>query len=111
MMSFQAILTVVCVHGEGDRQTVNALKKNALVSGLMSASPGKTLTIADGEVVSPDEPPDIVVVLRDEASDTRVELPLVAWNDVEMWKTFAGYDIVRRRWSSGAKVKVTFETP
>lgn len=110
-MDFQVFLTIVCVHGEGDRQTVNDLKKNALVSGLMSATPGKTLSIADSEVTAPDEPPDVVVVLRDDVSDVRVELPLSNWTDVESWKELAGYDSVKRHWSSGAKVKMTFTAP
>lgn len=82
---------VVAIHGEGDRATVNALQAH------------RNKVFSDTTI--PDEPPDVLVVLRD--GDNRMDLPLESWAEVEEWKTLAGYDAEKRHWKSGAIVKVT----
>jgi hypothetical protein len=87
-------LEVLCIHGEGDRATVNKLQTHRN-------------KIAHIDTV-PDEQPDVVVVLRDEEHRLRIELPLVSWDEVEDWKKLAGWDAKKRHWHAGARVKVTF---
>lgn len=83
---------VVAIHGEGDRDTVNALQKHRLMT--------------NGDVSEPDEAPDVVVILRDPDYSYRMEWPVDTWEEVEMWKDIAGWDKDKRHWKIGATIKV-----
>lgn len=96
---------VVAIHGEGDRSTVNSLqhhrnKEEAL--RLMRQGAEIPATLSD----NPDEPPDMVVVLRDPHHNFRIEWPVETWEEVEHWKKLAGWDADKRHWQHGATVKV-----
>lgn len=85
-------LTVIAIHGEGDRATVNALQAHRnRISGIDTI---------------PNEDPDILVVLRDATHDFRIEWPVQTWEEVEEWKKLAGWDKEKRHWKHGAMVKV-----
>jgi hypothetical protein len=85
-------LQVVAIHGEGDRATVNALQlhRNKI----------------NGSQDIPDEPPDVIVILRDPHHNWRIEWPVETWQEVEKWKKLAGWDQTKRHWATGAVVKV-----
>lgn len=97
--------TVIAVHGEGDRDTVNSLQSHRdHVEKLRMIQNGVQLE----EMEKPDEPPDILIVLRDDAHDKRIEHPVFTWDEVEKWKEMIGWDQEKRHWKTGAKVKVSF---
>jgi hypothetical protein len=89
---------VIAVHGEGDRETVNALQTHRTALDHVGTS----------SVSQSDEPPDVMILLRDEVHNKRIELPVHTWDEVEMWKEMIGWDQDKRHWKSGAKVKVGF---
>jgi hypothetical protein len=100
---------VQAIHGEGDRDTVNDLQchRNDLeVRRLQQAGQ----PVPSHLTSMPDEPPDVIVVLRDPHHNHRIELPLETWDEVQRWKTLAGYDHEKRHWKHGAKVLVRFGT-
>jgi hypothetical protein len=103
-------LKVVCVHGEGDRETVNMLARNAGIAGMLAANPRTSVAQASDAIGAPDAPPDVIVVLRDDGHQERIEHPVASWEEIEEWKQIAGWDPVKRYWGSGGKVKVTFES-
>jgi hypothetical protein len=88
-------LTVVAVHGEGDQSTVNALQQHRY----------RLDRIIDKVA---DEPPDIIVVLRDDNHTVRVDWVAQSWQEVEQWKELIGFDENTRHWKQGAKIKVRF---
>lgn len=98
--------TVVAIHGEGDRDTVNALQahRNKVDAELYQRAGNP---VPDALVDPPDMPPDIVIVLRDTEHRTRLEWPVQNWKEVDEWKKLAGYDNEKRHWKHGAKVKVS----
>lgn len=103
-MTIELELTVIAVHGEGDRDTVNALQAGR--NGADAAYYLRNGHPVPPELANPpDEPSDVVVVLRDDAG-TRLEKIVADWDEVEQWKTLAGYDADKRHWQNGAKVKV-----
>jgi hypothetical protein len=112
-VSIEKTMTVLLVHGEGDRATVNALQahRNAIeISNFARANPGKPLP--QHLVVEPDEPPDVTVLLTDPAHPgRRIEWPLANWQEVEAWKELAGFDGVKRHWQTGATVLLTPSQP
>jgi hypothetical protein len=101
-------MTVLLVHGEGDRATVNALQRhrNAVeMSNFARVNPGKPLPAQLAR--EPDEPPDVVVVLTDPSNPARrIEWPVATWDEVEDWKQRAGFDADKRHWQHGATVKL-----
>src|SRR6516164_6785984 len=82
-VTIEKVMTVLLVHGEGDRATVNALPPH------LSAPP--------------DEPPHVTVLLVDE-DGCRLEWPVKTWDEVEDWKALAGWDAEKRHWRHGATV-------
>lgn len=86
-------LTVIAIHGEGDRDTVNALQDHRNKQLAVNPTPA-------------DESPDVMIVLRDIAHDFRMEWPVKTWDEVDEWKAIAGWDQAKRHWKHGAKVKV-----
>ena len=92
--------TVVAIHGEGDRDFVNSLQQHR--NNVFGQN------TPDGLQAQPDEAPDVIVVLRDEQHNHRIELMLQDWEQVDYWKQLAGYDVEKRHWKTGATVKVTF---
>jgi hypothetical protein len=106
MPEIGAVLEVLCVHGEGDRGTVNTLAKNARVTGLQAAR-GISAAQAVAEAGEPDEPPDIIVLLRDPAGKIRIEWPVATGQEAEAWKQLVGWDPALRFWKSGARLTVT----
>jgi hypothetical protein len=100
-------MTVLLVHGEGDRETVNRLQahRNAVeVSNFARANPGQPLP--KHLVAAPDEPPNVLVLLID-TDGQRFECPARSWDEVEIWKQLAGWDADKRHWRHGATVKLT----
>jgi hypothetical protein len=106
-MAITRTLTVIAVHGEGDRAKVNA-DKAALnrVAAMDEARAGRTP--GDHLTAPPDEPPQVLVVLRDDSHHERVELHLTTWEEVDALKAIAGYDAEKRHWKSGAQIVVTY---
>lgn len=102
-------LLVVAVHGEGDRDRVNAdqAARNR-VAAMDEARAGRTPPPALTE--PPDEPPSVLAVLRDEHHHDRIELHMTSWEDVEAFKAVAGYDAEKRHWKHGATVVLTIES-
>lgn len=88
-------LTVVAIHGEGDQDTVNKLQDHRNGVGMTFPPPAPA-----------NEPPDVVIVLRDEGHDVRMELIAKTWQEVDQWKKLAGYDSEKRHWKTGGKIKV-----
>src|SRR3954468_9945080 len=94
---------VLAIHGEGDRDTVNAQqnhRNNVEVRRLSAHS----VQIPDSMLMPADEPPDVIVVLRDEHHGFRMEWPVETWEEVEKWKKLAGYDPDKRHWKHGRTV-------
>jgi len=87
-------LVVLAVHGEGDRVTVNKLQEHR----------NRLSAIKDAA----DEPPDVIVVLRDPDQGFRIEWPVETWEEVEEWKKMVGFDKSTRHWKLGATIKVRF---
>ncbi len=87
-------LHVFAIHGEGDQTTVNKLQQHRN-------------DLADIKDVA-DEPPDVIVVLRDKDHALRIEWPVESWEEVDKWKKLAGFDKTTRQWQLGAKIKVRF---
>jgi len=96
---------VIAVHGEGDRDTVNTLQAHRDKMELQRLVQSG-VSVKDME--QPDEPPDVMIILRDEVHDKRIEHPVHSWEEVEEWKEMIGWDQDKRHWKTGAKVKVTF---
>lgn len=93
--------TVVCVHGEGDRATVN---RRADRYNQALWRPGQP------PPAPADEPPQVSLVLRDEYGrhhPFRLEVPLDTWDEVEAAKAAIGWDAAKRHWKHGAKVRIT----
>lgn len=98
-------LTVIAIHGEGDRDTVNALQDHR--NDVEARQRAAFNQIVPASLVMPaDEPPDVMIVLRDAAHDFRMEWPVKTWEEVEEWKAAAGWDQDKRHWKHGATVKV-----
>jgi hypothetical protein len=55
---------------------------------------------------SPDEPPDVIIVLRDAHHNYRIDWPVETWEEVDKWKDIVGWDADKRQWKTGAVVKV-----
>lgn len=113
MPSITQVLTVVCVHGEGDRATVNRLKKDRNLIFAQAAAQARQPIDPDLQK-EPNEPADVTAVLRDDAHNTRVELNMTDWDSVEAFKAIAGYDtsadakgLSKRHWIAGGKIRVT----
>jgi hypothetical protein len=106
-LSIEKAMTVLLVHGEGDRDTVNRLQahRNAVeVSNFARANPGRPLPAH--LTAPPDEPPNVLVLLVD-ADGRRLEWPVKSWDEVEAWKALAGWDPDKRHWRHGAIVKLS----
>lgn len=86
---------VLAVHGEGDRDTINALQAHRNTQGHPAVSD------------PPDEPADVVVILRDAVHSFRIEWPVTDWNEIEEWKKLIGWDAEKRHWKVGGKVTVS----
>jgi hypothetical protein len=103
-------MTVLLVHGEGDRTTVNALqahRNNIDISHFARSQPGKP--VPQHLTAPPDEPPDVLVLLEDE-NGRRLEWPVKTWDEVERWKELAGWDPDKRHWQHGARVTLALST-
>lgn len=103
-MTIEKVMTVLLVHGEGDRATVNALQQhrnNIEISNFARANTGKPLP--PHLSAPPDEPPHVTVLLVDE-DGRRLEWPVKTWDEVEDWKALAGWDAEKRHWRHGATV-------
>lgn len=98
---------VIAVHGEGDRACVNALQAHRnSVEAHRHQQYG--MDIPDSLTVEPNEPPDVIIILRDAVHEMRIEHPVKTWQEVEQWKALIGFDDQKRHWKTGVKVKVTF---
>lgn len=100
------VLKVIAVHGEGDRGVVNALQNHRNKEEAKRLA-SYNMPIPPHLARDADEPPDIVVLLRDEDHKFRIEWPVQTWKEVERWKTIAGFDAEKRHWQVGANVLVT----
>jgi len=103
-VTIEKVMTVLLVHGEGDRATVNALQRhrnNVELSNFARFNAGKP--VPQHLSAEPDEPPDVVVLLVD-ADGRRVEWPVRTWDEVEQWQALAGWDPEKRHWRHGAAV-------
>lgn len=96
---------VIAIHGEGDRTTVNALQQHRNDEEVLRLQRSGG-TISDALTDPPDEPPDVLVILRDQYHNFRMEIPAETWDDVEEWKKLAGWDQDKRHWKTGAILKV-----
>lgn len=96
--------TVIAVHGEGDRETVNNLQRHRNREDIMHLSMAG-ITKLEPDV---DEPPEVIIVLRDEAHNKRIDHPVETWAEVEWWKKTIGWDQSKRHWKLGTKIKVGF---
>lgn len=104
-MGLEKLFKVVAVHGEGDRDHVNSLQDHRNKEEVERLS--RFGVQAPVHMVVPaDEPPDVVIILRDEHHQFRMEWPVETWEEVEAWKKLAGYDTDKRHWKQGAVVKV-----
>lgn len=105
-MSITRNLIVVAVHGEGDRNKVNADK--AAMNKVIKAEHARARAEPPaGLDAPPDEAPDVLVVCRDADHHDRVELHLTDWTAVEAFKVMAGYDAAKRHWKTGASISLT----
>lgn len=101
--------TVVAVHGEGCRDTVNDLQKHRNNLEIQRfAQHGREAP--EQYTADPDEAPDVMIILRDDAHHFRIEWPVETWDAVEEWKTLIGWDPDKRHWKHGSKVKVTISS-
>lgn len=96
---------VVAVHGEGCRDTVNALQKHRNDLEVQRfAMVGREAP--EQFTADPDVSPDVTVVLRDDAHHFRIEWPVETWDEVDEWKQLIGWDPDKRHWKQGGKVIV-----
>jgi hypothetical protein len=98
---------VIAIHGEGDRATVNALQEHRNAVEVHRLQQASVREIPAMLTRAPDEPPDVIVILRDLHHDFRIEWPVRSWAEVERWKDLAGYDEKTRHWQHGATVEVS----
>ena len=104
MVKVDLEFTVIAIHGEGDRATVNSLQKyRDGIEMVRQAQAGNDVPHPS----VPDEPPEVTILLRDDLHHSRMEIPVRDWDTVEKWKKIAGWDADKRHWQHGAKVKVT----
>lgn len=111
-MSVTKELTVVAVHGEGDREAL-------LMSRLADVPPN--LAPIDREAIinrRRDElMPEVTVVLADPDRRNHLEIHLDSWAEVDALKADIGFDTSphpasgepRRHWILGGRVRVTLE--
>lgn len=98
--------TVIAIHGEGDRNTVNAMQSHRNRVDIAHYSQ-HSISIPPNLLETPDLPPDITIILRDaETQHFRIEWTPKTWEEVEEWKGLVGYDQDKRHWKHGAKVMV-----
>lgn len=105
-MALEMEMLVIVVHGEGDQATVNRLQDHRNSLEAMRLAKEGAASIPVRLTRAADEPPDIVIVMRDPAHDYRLEWIPKTWIEVAEWKRLIGFDEDLRRWNHGAKVKV-----
>lgn len=100
-------MTVIAIHGEGDRAAIVLRSVSDAEAKELLASPDAL----DGRLQA--VAPEVTVVLAD-AEGHRLELKLRSWGEVEVMKGLAGFDMSpdrngkpKRHWQHGAKIKVT----
>jgi len=98
--------TVIAIHGEGDQATVNTLQKHRNTEELIRLQRSGAENIPPHLSESPDEPPDIIIVMRDIHGGNRMEIPVNTWDEVREWKKLAGWNQATRQWPAGAIIKV-----
>lgn len=108
-MTIEKEFTIIAIHGEGDQDAVNALQahRNRLDGTVASAPHGGAHGVPEAQPDTPKEPPDVIVIMRDDSHKHRIEWPVSTWEEVEEWKGIAGFDGDKRHWATGAIVKVT----
>lgn len=105
-MAIQLNATVLSVHGEGDKETVN--RYAAHEAWLKASNDGKllrplpTISVDAGEILV------LLRVQREDGRELRVELPLYTWEEIEAFKALPGvWDAERKQFLSGASVPVS----
>lgn len=114
-MSLTRKMTVIAIHGEGNRQRLNSLQNDrnrvAAIDRAKSGLPPDPSLHQEA-----DEPPHVTAVLRDEESHNRIELVMTTWEEVEEFKGLGTYDNSldprsgqpKNHWVQGVSLNVTF---
>ncbi len=109
-MAITRVLTVLAIHGEGDREAYAAYHLKAThsekeLSELAAGNPEEL--VRRKQAIAP----DVLVICHDPAGDgnRRVELRLHSWPEVDELKRLTGWDPDKRHWRHGAQIKLTLE--
>ena len=103
-MSIETVMTVIAVHGEGDRDKVNRLEHfNQRVQRGVGGQP-----VPEDLIPVPDVAPEVMLVLLDpDDRYRRVQFKLDTWEQVEEAKKLVGWDQEKSQWVFGKQIKIS----